>query len=126
MRQRIAQHQLDRGPGWRTLEAPLDLVQVLSGCDANPVLIDCLTVWIGNLMHHGRDVLAEIDGLCAALARCHGDVVAVSNEVGLSVVSDNAMARQFRDYQGIANQRVAAMANEVYFIAAGLPITLKK
>jgi adenosylcobinamide kinase/adenosylcobinamide-phosphate guanylyltransferase len=90
------------------------------------VLIDCITVWIGNLMHHGRDVNAEIKRLCEALARARARVIVVSNEVGLGIVPGNALARAFRDEQGFANQRIAEVADEVIFVTAGLPIVLKK
>jgi len=83
-------------------------------------------VWIGNLMHHGRDVRAEVAALCEALKKNKARVIIVSNEVGMSIVPENAMARAFRDEQGFANQRIAEIAGEAVFIAAGLPITLKK
>ena len=124
MRQRIALHQDRRGAGWTTIEAPLDLPAALSGA-AHFVLVDCITVWLGNLMHHERDVGAELDRLIGALDRTEARVVLVSNEVGLSIVPENAMARRFRDLQGIANQRLAETADEVIFVAAGLPLILK-
>ena len=126
MRQRIARHQAQRGDGWTTVEAPLDLVGALRGCKDGFVLIDCLTVWLNNLMFHERDVEADVAALCAALKETTLDVVLVSNEVGLSIVPDNALARRFRDEQGLANQRVAEVADEVYFLAAGLPLALKR
>lgn len=126
MRDRIARHRAQRGEGWETVEAPLDLTAALAACRSGVVLIDCLTIWIGNLMFKDRDVLAEADRLCEALKAAGRDVILVSNEVGLSIVPENALARRFRDLQGIANQRLAAVADEVYFIAAGLPLTLKK
>ena len=89
------------------------------------VLLDCVTVWLGNLMHHGRDLRAEVAKLCAALEVCPAEVILVSNEVGLSIVPENAMARRFRDEQGLANQSLAEIADNVYFIAAGLPLKLK-
>ena len=89
------------------------------------MLLDCVTVWLGNLMHHGRDLRAEVAKLCAALEVCPAEVILVSNEVGLSIVPENAMARRFRDEQGLANQALAEIADNVYFIAAGLPLKLK-
>lgn len=126
MRERIARHRTSRGGGWATLEAPLDLVGALGEAGHGFVLVDCLTVWLGNLMHHGRDIKAEVDGFCAALADVGHEVVLVSNEVGLSIVPENAMARQFRDEQGLMNQRIAGLADEVYLVAAGLPLALKR
>lgn len=125
MRARIAQHRVQRGEGWETIEAQLELVTALTALRSGAVLIDCITVWIGNLMHAGREVEPEVARLVQALAGSPCDIVVVSNEVGLSVVPDNAMARRFRDAQGRANQALAAMADEVVFVAAGLPLVLK-
>jgi adenosylcobinamide kinase/adenosylcobinamide-phosphate guanylyltransferase len=124
MRHRIAKHREQRaGDGWVTIESTLDPASVLPRDGL--VLLDCVTVWLGNLMHHGRDLRAEVAKLCAALEACPAEVILVSNEVGLSIVPENAMARRFRDEQGLANQALAAIADNVYFIAAGLPLTLK-
>jgi adenosylcobinamide kinase/adenosylcobinamide-phosphate guanylyltransferase len=124
MRQRIARHREQRaGDGWQTLEAPLDPASVLPR--EGLVLLDCITVWLGNLMHHDRDLKAEVAKLCAALEACPAEVILVSNEVGLSIVPENAMARRFREEQGLANQALAAIADNVFFIAAGLPLKLK-
>ena len=125
MRQRIAKHREDRaGDGWQTIEASLDPAAVIAGAEGL-VLMDCVTVWLGNLMHHGKDIRAAVAGLCDALAATHAEVILVSNEVGLSIVPENAMARRFRDEQGFANQRLAEVAGAAYFIAAGLPLRLK-
>jgi adenosylcobinamide kinase / adenosylcobinamide-phosphate guanylyltransferase len=128
MRERIAAHRARRGGGWNTVETPLNVGDALKEIDGKGrfILIDCLTIWIGNLMHEKLDVLAEVEKLCAALAQAKAHVVVVSNEVGLGIVPDNAMAREFRDLQGLANQRVAQAADEVVFMAAGLPLVLKK
>ena len=124
MRQRIAKHREQRaGDGWVTIESTLDPASVLPRDGL--VLLDCVTVWLGNLMHHGRDLRAEVAKLCAALEACPAEVILVSNEVGLSIVPENAMARRFRDEQGLANQALAAISDNVYFIAAGLPLKLK-
>ena len=125
MKERIAHHQVQRGSGWTTIEAPLDLVGALLGVESDFVLVDCVTLWLGNLMHRERDVRSEVAGLCAALRDYPATVVLVSNEVGLSIVPENALARRFRDEQGFANQRLADAADAVYFIAAGLPLALK-
>ncbi len=125
MRQRIARHRDDRaGDGWQTIEAPLDPVAVLHGAQGL-LLMDCVTVWLGNLMHHERDLPAEVAKLCAALEACPAEVILVSNELGLSIVPENAMARRFRDEQGLANQAIARVASQVFFVAAGLPMKLK-
>jgi adenosylcobinamide kinase / adenosylcobinamide-phosphate guanylyltransferase len=125
MRARIARHRDGRsGDGWTTIEAPLDPVAALRQAQGF-VLLDCVTVWLGNLMHHDRDVGAAVGDLCSALADATSEIVLVSNEVGLSIVPENALARRFRDEQGFANQRLAAVADQVVFVAAGLPLKLK-
>lgn len=124
MRARIARHRAQReDDGWHTLEAPLDPAAVLPRDGL--VLLDCVTVWLGNLMHHERDLKSEVARFCAALERCPAEVILVSNEVGLSIVPENAMARRFRDEQGLANQALAAISEKVFFVAAGLPLKLK-
>jgi adenosylcobinamide kinase/adenosylcobinamide-phosphate guanylyltransferase len=125
MRERIARHRAQRaGAGWTTIEAPIDPVSAIRRAQGF-VLLDCVTVWLGNLMHHERDLSGAVADLCATLGQVLNPVVLVSNEVGLSVVPENAMARRFRDEQGFANQRLADVAGEVYFVAAGLPLKLK-
>jgi adenosylcobinamide kinase / adenosylcobinamide-phosphate guanylyltransferase len=125
MEARIARHKADRGAGWRTVETPLDLVAAMEAADAPVVLVDCLTLWLSNLMHHGRDVEAESAALCACLGRFEGEVILVSNEVGLGLVPETPLGRAFRDAQGRLNQRVAAVCDVVEFVAAGLPLRLK-
>ena len=126
MRARIALHKAQRGEGgWQTFEAPLGLVPALECVHDGFVLIDCVTLWISNLMHAGRDVRAEVALFCAALGASAARVAVVSNEVGLSIVPENALARRFRDEQGFANQRIAEAADKVVFVAAGLPLVLK-
>ena len=126
MAQRIALHQSDRGEGWRTLEAPLELTASLGQAEEREViLIDCLTLWLSNLMHHQRDIAAEIDRLCQALSATRHDVFIVSNEVGMGLVPETSLGRAFRDEQGRLNQAVAAVADMVEFVAAGLPLRLK-
>lgn len=126
MRDRIGRHQRRRGSGWTTLEVPLDVPKALTSeaCD-HPALIDCLTLWLSNLMHSGRDIEHETDRLLEALAASAAPRVVVSNEVGLGIVPDNALARAFRDEAGRMNQRIAAAADCVMFVAAGLPMILK-
>ena len=128
MSARIAAHRDQRGPEWITVDVPLDLVAVLRH-EARPgraLLVDCLTLWLSNLMHARRDVAADTEALAVALHRPTCPIVLVSNEVGLGIVPENALARAFRDHQGRLNQRIAAIAARVVFIAAGLPITLKE
>lgn len=127
MDERIAHHRARRGPGWRTVEEPLDLAGALAreAGEGIPVLVDCLTLWVTNLMLGGHDIDAATRALCAALPGLGGPVIFVSNEVGLGIVPDNAMARAFRDHAGRVNQRVAQAATQVHFIAAGLPLKLK-
>ena len=127
MAERIDRHRRRRGPHWSTLEEPVELAQTLDNVlrPDRPVLVDCLTLWISNLMHARHDVDRATDALCEVLARPNGPVVLVSNEVGLGLVPDNALAREFRDHQGRVNQRVAAICRKVVFVAAGLPLVLK-
>lgn len=127
MRERIASHQARRGPGWETMEAPVDLSRTLeSHARADrPVLVDCLTLWVTNLMLGEHDIAKAFDGLAATLPGLKGPVVFVSNEVGLGIVPDNALARAFRDHAGRLHQSIASLADEVYFVAAGLPLKMK-
>lgn len=127
MAERVRQHQARRNSNWRNAEAPLDLAAALVAQTEQgaAVLVDCLTLWLSNLMHAGRDVDAETAALVQALGQCGGPVVFVANEVGLGIVPDNALARAFRDHAGRLNQRLAAIADAVFFIAAGLPLKLK-
>lgn len=125
MAARIARHRRRRENGWSTLEEPLDLAAALASAGGAAVLVDCLTLWVSNLMGAGRDVERAADALVAALPALTGPVVFVSNEVGSGIVPDNALARAFRDHAGAVNQRVAAAAARVYLVAAGLPLLLK-
>ncbi|SKA28178.1 bifunctional adenosylcobinamide kinase/adenosylcobinamide-phosphate guanylyltransferase [Consotaella salsifontis] len=127
MRERIARHRARRGPLWSTVEAPLDLVGALEEAPADmAILVDCLTLWLTNLMLAERDIGAESRRLTEWLSRPReARVFLVANEVGLGIVPDNALARAFRDHAGRLNQAVAAIATEVHFLAAGLPLRLK-
>ena len=127
MAHRIEIHRARRGEHWRTVEAPLDLAEAIrrESAPQTCLLIDCLTVWLGNLMHHRHDIDAAGKALLKALAAAPGPAVLVANEVGLGIVPDNAPARAFRDHAGRLNQAVAAAAGRVYFVAAGLPMLLK-
>lgn len=124
MRNRITRHRQDRGTGWVTIEAPLDLPAALVEARGS-VLIDCATLWLTNHMLAGNDPEAETARLLAALAAAPVPVVIVSNEVGWGIVPENALARRFRDAQGRLNQRLAAMADLAVLVVAGLPMVLK-
>jgi len=127
MADRIRQHQADRGSRWRTVEAPITLAEAITenAAAGTLVLVDCLTLWTSNLMLAEQDIEAATDQLVAAVLSAEGPIILVANEVGLGIVPDNALARQFRDLAGRINQAVAASVDEVQFLAAGLPLRLK-
>ena len=125
MRARIAKHQTDRGEDWETVEAPMSLPAALMRARARPVLVDCLTLWLSNLMLAGRPTNGASDALITALQERQAPTVLVANEVGLGIVPDNELGRRFRDAAGYLNQAVAATADAVVFTAAGLPLVLK-
>ncbi len=127
---RIAKHRKDRDSTWDTYEEPLavaDLLRKISG-RYQVALVDCLTLWLSNVMAH-RDgdaaVLRDVETLVKALSDFEGACIVVSNEVGLGIVPDNPLARKFRDFAGMLNQKVAQTADEVYFTAAGIPMRIK-
>lgn len=125
---RIAQHKHDRGTLWTTHEQPIALTDTLMRLDApsRVVLVDCLTLWLTNLMmEEASDIAAESAALAALLPRLSASIILVSNEVGLGIVPDNKMAREFRDHAGRLHQMIAANVAEVYFVAAGLPLKMK-
>jgi adenosylcobinamide kinase/adenosylcobinamide-phosphate guanylyltransferase len=127
MAERIAHHRNRRGDRWRTVEAPLALESALQGeaGEGRAVLVDCLTLWLSNLMHAGADLQSRTAALCNTVRRAPGLSVIVSNEVGLGLVPDTPLGRKFRDAQGRLNQAVADIADRVVFVAAGLPLDLK-
>ena len=127
MAERIARHRAERGPRWTTLECPVALAEAIAAeaRQDRVLLVDCLTLWISNVMFAEHDVEAATAGLVSALGEARGPVILVSNEVGLGIVPDNALARRFRDHQGRVNQAVAQVAARVTFVAAGLPLRLK-
>lgn len=121
MGQRIQEHQRQRGPGWRTIEAPLDLAGALRATDGQGVrLVDCLTLWMSN--GEGR---ADVDALIMTLRQQSCPVVLVTNELGQGIVPANALARRFRDDHGRMNQAVAQIADQVWMAVSGLPLRLK-
>jgi len=126
METRIADHKARRGPEWQTLSEPLDVVGALNQTDGQgPRLIDCLTLWLSNLMDDERDWRSEADALAASLSIQTSPVILVTNEVGLGIVPENAVARAFRDAQGTLNQTIAQAADEVYLAVAGCPLKVK-
>jgi adenosylcobinamide kinase / adenosylcobinamide-phosphate guanylyltransferase len=127
MAARIAAHRQRRGAHWRTIEEPVDLAGTLRrhGAGDPPVLVDCLTIWLSNLLLRGRDIAAASDALVTALAEVRVDIVLVANEVGLGIVPDNPLARRFRDEAGRLNMRLARHASRVVFLVAGIPMVVK-
>ncbi len=126
MRAKIARHRETRGPAWRTVEAPVDLAEALRGARAEEVvLVDCATLWLSNRLLAGADLAQAGAELLAALAACPAPVAVVSNEVGLGIVPETPLGRRFREAQGTLNQRLAAQADLVVLVAAGLPLVLK-
>ncbi|MBC7133356.1 MAG: bifunctional adenosylcobinamide kinase/adenosylcobinamide-phosphate guanylyltransferase [Roseovarius sp.] len=126
MRAKLRRHRARRGPLWRTVETPHDPGPALGAATAGEtVLLDCATMWLSNHLLAGSDPARAEAALVAALEGCAAPVVVVSNEVGLSVVPENALARRFREAQGALNQRLAARAGLVVLVAAGLPLVLK-
>jgi adenosylcobinamide kinase/adenosylcobinamide-phosphate guanylyltransferase len=127
MAARVKAHRNRRDSDWKTVEEPLALAAALKAETEQgaAVLVDCLTLWLGNLLGRERDAEQEIEDLVAAVGQFGGPVVFVSNEVGLGIVPDNALARRFRDLAGTLHQRLAEKADRVVFVAAGLPMNLK-
>ncbi|KKC33171.1 bifunctional adenosylcobinamide kinase/adenosylcobinamide-phosphate guanylyltransferase [Devosia psychrophila] len=128
MRDRVASHQAGRAGQFATIEEPMALSDALLKASAHHdvILVDCLTLWITNLLMANEDVARAVSQLGATLVQLKtAKVILVSNEVGLGIVPDNAMARTFRDLAGSAHQRLAEICDDAYFVVAGLPITLK-
>ena len=127
MRERIEQHQAERGDGWDTHEIPLDIAPWLKSNSGkyDVVLIDCLTLWLSNVLIAGLDAEAEIHELVAALEAAGCGIVAVSNEVGMGIVPESPLARSFRDHSGRMNCMVAEVSDEAYLIVAGMPLKLR-
>jgi adenosylcobinamide kinase / adenosylcobinamide-phosphate guanylyltransferase len=130
MSERIRRHQQRRGPAWQTIEEPLDLLGVLTGHDGwfKAVLVDCVTLWLTNMMFsdNGNEaVLGRVRELAAATVHLKTPLIFVSNEVGMGIVPDNELARRFRDLAGEANEILAAAADEVYVTFSGLPLKIK-
>ena len=128
MAERIAAHRARRGPFWRTIEAPRALADAIAAEAApeRPVLVDCLTLWLSNLLLAGKEPDEQMRALCRSLREAAGPIVLVSNEVGMGLVPETPLGRRFRDAAGWLNQEIAALSNCVVFVAAGLPLVLKE
>jgi adenosylcobinamide kinase / adenosylcobinamide-phosphate guanylyltransferase len=127
MAARIARHQADRGEGWTTLEEPLEIARALGAvaCPGRVIVVDCLTLWLSNLMLAGRDPAAAVTVLAQAIGGLAGPAILVSNEIGMGLVPDHKLGREFRDWQGRTNREIGAACDAVIFVAAGLPLQLK-
>ena len=125
MVERIRLHRERRGSAWQTIEEPFDLTGVLRANQGRTILVDCLTMWLTNLLLAERDITAARDELAASVEHFSGAIILVANEVGLGIVPDNALARRFRDEAGLLNQAIAKVCPRVIFMAAGLPMIMK-
>ncbi len=131
MAERVLRHQRDRGDHFLTVEEPVRLASVLRGLPpaTDMALVDCLTVWLGNLLHYFGDedprIETEVAGLLAVLEEPPLDIVLVANEVGMGIVPESALGRRFRDLAGRLNQEVAARADTVVFVVSGIPLRIK-
>ena len=126
MRVKIAQHRLQRGPDWTTVEASLNLAEALAAAQPDEIiLLDCVTLWLSNLMVAERDIQSACAALREGLAQAPCPVIVVSNEVGQGITPDNAMARAFVKHQGHLNQDLAQLAREVIFVTAGIAQIIK-
>jgi adenosylcobinamide kinase / adenosylcobinamide-phosphate guanylyltransferase len=125
MRARVEEHRVRRGTPWQTIEAPLDIGAAVSDAEGNAVLVDCLTIWLSNLMQAQRSIELEIAQFETALEHASVPIYLVANEVGLGIVPENALARRFRDHAGRLHQRLAKRADNVLMMVAGLPLTVK-
>jgi adenosylcobinamide kinase/adenosylcobinamide-phosphate guanylyltransferase len=130
MRQRVLNHQKERDNSWQTIETPIHISAVIerSSDVADVILVDCLTLWISNLMAEEKTddaVFTEVKSLRKALTTAVCPVILVSNEVGSGIVPENALARRYRDLTGYANRQIAATADRVIWTVAGIPVTIK-
>lgn len=126
MAQKVARHREMRGASWYTIEEPVEVAEAILAAPADqPILIDCATLWLTNLILGEYDVAAHSTGLLDAIRKTSNPVVIVSNEVGQGIVPDNALSRQFRNAQGTLNQQIALEAELVTAVMAGLPLVLK-
>lgn len=127
MKARIKKHKEERSGEWVTFEEPLNISTLISNIHKsyNIILLDCLTLWLSNLMLNNKNIKVEIESFISSLSTIHCSLFTVSNEVGLGIVPDNALSRKFRDLSGYLNQKMAALADEVYLVTAGIPLKIK-
>jgi len=134
MAKRIKKHKKERGNNWTTIEEPIKVSDVIRGNKKHDViLLDCLTLWLSNLITNSASKIENqkskienyINSLISACKKTKANIIVVSNEVGLGIVPDNPLARQFRDISGYANQRIAEAADEVYFVVSGIGVKVK-
>ena len=131
LKERIARHKTERDGSWKTVDAPIELTEAICAYDDEyaVLLVDCLTLWINNLMLTSEDpyhIDENVTKLVAALSAARCPVILVANEVGAGIVPENRLARLFRDAAGVTNQRIAALADEVIYMVAGIPMTIKR
>lgn len=127
MGERVGKHRLRRGGDWKTVEIPIDIAEQITNSNYvnSVILVDCLTLWLSNLLYKKINITQYINKLIEALKETQAEVILVSNEVGLGIVPENALARQFRDYAGMLHQQVAEVADEVVLVVAGIPVKIK-
>lgn len=131
MHQRVAKHQRERDPSWKTMEIPLQIDTAIDDCSRKGtiLLVDCLTLWISNLLLDNQEfktIVPYIDRLTQSLRNARGSVILVSNEVGTGIVPEHELSRLFRDAVGFTNQQIAACAEEVIWMVAGIPVSIKR
>lgn len=128
MQERIRNHKDERGQEWHTFEEPLEVAATIKKTESGVALLDCVTLWLTNLMGaelKDSEIISKAAGLASVCRQSEANIVIVSNEVGQGIVPDNPLARRFRDLSGKVNQILAECADEVYFVAAGIPIKMK-
>ncbi len=125
MRERIATHRFERNPRWQTVEEPVNLSAALEGAIHEVVVLDCLSLWVSNLMLAGLKEAAILEEATQVFSSQGKRLIVVSNEVGFGIVPDNALARTYRDVLGRVNQTFAAVASEAHLLVSGLPLRLK-
>ncbi len=130
MENRVTKHQIERGKEWHTIEEPIFIHEKIEdlGKKADVILIDCLTLWISNLLFKSYDldgITGSVKKLEYALSNCNCPVYIVSNEVGMGIVPENKLARQFRDYAGFVNQKMASFSHQVVMTIAGIDVQIK-
>ncbi|MCL4536686.1 MAG: bifunctional adenosylcobinamide kinase/adenosylcobinamide-phosphate guanylyltransferase [Nitrospirae bacterium] len=127
MKERIEKHKKERSGEWATFEEPMNISTLISDINRSydVILVDCLTLWLSNLLLNNKNVEAEIESFISSLSTIHCSLFTVSNEVGLGIVPDNALSRRFRDLSGYLNQKIASVADEVYLVTAGIPMKIR-